>query len=263
MAATVGTVSSEPVTRGRLFAGVADLYDDVRPDYPDELYDVLVQATGPLTGKQVLDVAAGTGLATRVLHRRGARVVAIDIAPGMLGTLRRRTPSVPAAAAVAEALPFRADSFDVVVCATAWHWVETDGAVREITRVLRTGGHLALWWANHLTGEGIDWEDAQSAVYERWTQQHGSRPPNATGVGPREAAGDLRARGLDVVVDTEITWQRTVTREHHLDVLRTHSDNLALADRQEEFLAEVARALQPWPSVTERLWGPLVVARVP
>ena len=262
MAATVRAVSSEPVSRGRLFAGVADLYDDVRPDYPDELYDVLAQAVGSLAGKDVLDLAAGTGLATRALDVRGARVVASDIAPGMLQRLRKRSPSAHAVAAVAEALPFRADGFDLVVCATAWHWVRTDEAVREITRVLRPGGHLALWWANHLHGDGVDWEDAQSAVYERWTQQHGSRPPNATGVGPREAAGDLRARGLDVVVDTELTWQRTVSREQHLDVLRTHSDNLWLGDRQEVFLAEVAQALQPWPTVTERLWGPLVVARV-
>ena len=252
------------MTRGRLFAAVADLYDDARPDYPDELYDVLAQATGALDGQAVLDLAAGTGLATRALHRRGANVVATDVAAGMLATLRRRTPSVPVVVASGERLPFGAERFDLVVCATAWHWLETDSAVREARRVLRPGGHLALWWANHRwRDDGIDWEEAQSAVYDRWEQLNGSRPLDHTGVGPREAADDLRDRGLDVVVHTELTWERTVTRGQHIDVLRTHSDNLALGDRREEFLAEVEAALQPWPDVTERLWGPLVVARVP
>ncbi|HET6816613.1 MAG TPA: class I SAM-dependent methyltransferase [Mycobacteriales bacterium] len=248
---------------GTRFGQVADLYDEVRPDYPDRLYDVLAAHTGPLSTLTTLDLAAGTGLATRALHRRGASVVAMDIAGDMLATLRRRTPSVPAVVARAERLPFRPDMFDLVVCATAWHWVEPEPAVREIRTVLRPGGHLALWWANHLWDEGVDWEQAQSAVYQHWAQLHGSRPPNRTGVGPRDAADDLRARGFEVVVDTELTWEREVTREEHLAVLRTHSDNLALGDRREEFLSQVADALQPWPLVTERLWGPLVVARVP
>jgi len=250
------------MSKGRLFAGVADLYDDVRPDYPDQLYDVLAEAAGPLPAKVVLDLAAGTGLASRALQARGSRVVATDIAPAMLATLRRRTSSVPAVAARAEALPFRAGSFHLVVCATAWHWMNAGAAVEEVRRVLRPGGHLALWWANHRVGDGIAWEDAQSAVFDRWQVERGSRAPDATGVGPRDSAEDLRRRGLDVVVETELTWERTVSREHHLRVLRTHSDNLVLGDRLDELMTEMDAALRPWPQVEERLWGPVVVARV-
>jgi SAM-dependent methyltransferase len=258
VAATVGTMS-----KGRLFAAVADLYDDVRPDYPDQLYDVLAQAAGPFAGKSVLDLAAGTGLATRALQARRSRVVATDIAPGMLATLRRRTPSVPAVAAVAEALPFRAGSFDLVVCATAWHWMNAAAAVAEVRRVLRPDGHLALWWANHRVGDGIEWEDAQNAVFDRWKVERGSRAPDAAGVGPRDSAEDLRRRGFRVVVETELTWHRTVSRDQHLRVLRTHSDNLVLGDRIEALMAELEAALRPWPEVDERLWGPLVVVQVP
>ncbi len=67
---------SESPELGRLFGTVADLYDEVRPDYPDELYDVLEATVGPVAGKDVLDLAAGTGLQTRALAGRGARVVA-------------------------------------------------------------------------------------------------------------------------------------------------------------------------------------------
>jgi hypothetical protein len=45
------------VTRGRLFDQVADLYDDVRPDYPDDLYDVLARVSGGLEGRRVLTEA--------------------------------------------------------------------------------------------------------------------------------------------------------------------------------------------------------------
>ena len=48
----------------------------------------------------------------------------------------------------------------------------------------------------------------------------------------------------------------------HLRVLGTHSDVLALGDARHELLAEIAAALRPWDQVEERLWGPLVVARM-
>jgi hypothetical protein len=128
--------------------------------------------------------------------------------------------------------------------------------------VLRPGGHLALWWANNRWGQGIDWEEAQSAVFDRWDTVQGSVPATHDGVGPRDAAADLRARGLDVVVDREFDWTREATRDKHLRMLATHSTQLALSEADRgALLAEIADALQPWPVVTERLWGPLVVAR--
>lgn len=250
------------MSRGRLFDQVADLYDDVRPDYPADLYDVLAQVAGGLRGRHVLDLAAGPGLATRALVARGATVTAVDVGQQMLRRLRDRTPQVPVAVAAAEQLPLRADAFDLVTCATAWHWLDTARAVAEVRRVVRPAGHLALWWANHRHGEGVEWEDAQSAVFERWDVERGSRAPDSRGVGPREAAGDLRRRGFDVVAETELHWQRTVPVEQHLRVLRTHSDNLVLGERIDELIDEIALVLRPWTEVTERLSGPFVVARV-
>jgi hypothetical protein len=65
-----------------------------------------------------------------------------------------------------------------------------------------------------------------------------------------------------VIVDREFNWTRTVTRAEHLQMLGTHSNNLVLSEPDRRaLLSEIEAALQPWPVVTERLWGPLVVAR--
>jgi SAM-dependent methyltransferase len=250
------------VSRGRLFDVVADDYDEVRPRYPDDIYDAIARLR-PLDGACVLDLAAGTGVATRQLVGRGADVIAVDPGAAMLRQLRRRSPDVPAVAASAERLPFIDAVFDLVCCATAWHWFDTAAAVAQVRRVVRPGGYLALWWANHRRDESIEWERVQGEVHDRWAMKSGSRPPTEVGVGPRDAAADLRRRGLDVVVDTERTWSRTVSREMHLRVLGTHSDTLDLGERRHELLDEIAVALAPWDTVEERLWGPLVIARVP
>jgi SAM-dependent methyltransferase len=246
---------------GLRFGTVADLYDDMRPDYPDELYDAIEAVVGRFEGLDVLDLAAGTGLQNRALARRGARLVAVDPDIGVLGRLRAKSSVVPAVVGRAESIPLRDGTVDLVVCATAWHWLHTTEAVEEVGRVLRPGGHLAVWWANNRWGDGIEWEDAQSAVFDRWDTVQGSVPPTHDGVGPRDAAADLRSRGLNVVVDREFNWTRTVTRGEHMKMLATHSNNLALSEPDRRaLLAQIEAALQPWPVVTERLWGPLVVA---
>jgi SAM-dependent methyltransferase len=246
---------------GLLFGTVADLYDDMRPDYPGELYDAIEAVTGSFEGLAVLDLAAGTGLQTRALAGRGATVVAVDPDIGMLARLLAKSSGVPAVVGRGEAIPFRDSTVDLVVCATAWHWLRTGEALEQIRRVLRPGGHLALWWANNRWGDGIEWEDAQSAVYDRWDSVQGSVPPTHDGVGPRDAAADLRDRGLDVVLDRDFNWTRTVTRAEHMKMLGTHSNNLVLSEPDRcALLAEIEAALQPWPVVTERLWGPLVIA---
>jgi SAM-dependent methyltransferase len=249
---------------GRLFGSVADRYDDLRPEYPDEVYDAIEAVTGAFEGLAVLDLAAGTGLQNRALARRGALLVAVDPDIEMLRRLRAKAPGVPAAVGRGEAIPVRDGRFDLVVCATAWHWLHAAEAVEEIGRVLRPGGHLALWWANNERDDDIEWEAAQGAVFDRWDSAQGSVPPTHDGVGPREAAADLRARGLAVVVEREFTWSRVVTRKEHLNVLGTHSIQLALSEPDRRaLLSEIADALRPWPTVTERLWGPLVVAGFP
>jgi SAM-dependent methyltransferase len=250
------------MSRGRLFDGVAADYDDVRPAYPDRVYDAIERLV-PLRGARVLDLASGTGVATRQLAERGADVVAVDPGVAMVARLHLRSPSVPAVVARAEALPFASDSFDLVCCATAWHWLDAAEAVAQLRRVTRRGGYLAIWWANHRRDDAIEWEAAQGAVHERWALKSGSRAPSHAGVGPRDASADLRRRGLDVVVDAELTWTRDVTRDTHLRVLGTHSDVLDLGERRHQLLAEIATALAQWDTVEERLWGPLVIARLP
>ena len=134
-----------------VFDRVAEDYDAYRPAYPDAMFAMIETYAGRLAGQRVLDLAAGTGIATRALLDRGAVVVATDLGPGMLRALRTRTPAVPALVARGEALPFTDASFDVVTCATAWHWIEPDRGAAEVLRVLRPGGHLAVWWAGRRT----------------------------------------------------------------------------------------------------------------
>src|SRR3989337_2629194 len=102
------------LTARRLFAPIAPNYDrwsallslGQDPRWRGELVDHLDLPSGA----RVLDVAAGTGLITRLLEARGHEVVALDLSPEMLNGARRRGATVVIAAA--EALPFPSATFD-------------------------------------------------------------------------------------------------------------------------------------------------------
>ena len=106
----------------------------------------LGRATEITAGAAVLDVDAGTGLLTGVLHRAGRSVVAAEPDPARAAELRRAVP-VPVVVARADALPFRTASFHVVVSGDAgvppergdvW-WAEAGRATRAGGAVLVLG----------------------------------------------------------------------------------------------------------------------------
>jgi SAM-dependent methyltransferase len=110
----------------------------------------------------VLDVAAGTGKLTTQLRDLGHSVVALELSEQMLRQLRSHDVAIPAAAGRAEALPFRAASFDVITVAQAWHWFEQPVAAAEFARVLRPGGHSCILW--NFRDEAVDWVAELSTI---------------------------------------------------------------------------------------------------
>lgn len=123
------------------FDSLVQAYGRFRTGYPPELFARVLAAAppGPL---RVLDLAAGTGLGAEGLAPRASRLVACDIAPGMLA----RNPAADRVLGKAEQLPFRDAAFDLVACAQAFHWMEPRAAFREVHRVLRAPGLAAIWW---------------------------------------------------------------------------------------------------------------------
>ena len=98
------------------------------------------------TDDTVLDVATGTGLVARELVRRfGCSVVGIDQSPEMLAVARARSLPVDFVEGRAEALPFADDEFASLTVTYLLRYVDDPaGTVRELARVVRPGGTVAM-----------------------------------------------------------------------------------------------------------------------
>jgi ubiquinone/menaquinone biosynthesis C-methylase UbiE len=130
----------------RSFEEVAELYERVRPSYPKEAVDWLVEELRLGPSATVLDLGAGTGKLTASFVPRVAHVIAVEPGPEMLGQLRRAIPQADAVLGPAEAIPLPDDSVDAVVCGQSFHWFRIEEALPEIRRVLRAEGGLGMIW---------------------------------------------------------------------------------------------------------------------
>jgi SAM-dependent methyltransferase len=137
------------------FTAGADVYERARPTYPEEALAALDAELGLGPGRDVLDLAAGTGKLTRLLVARGANVTAVEPVPAMAAQLAAAVPGVTLLDGTAEAIPLVDRSVDVVTVGQAFHWFDAPVALAEIARVLRPGGGLALIWNNR--DSSVDW----------------------------------------------------------------------------------------------------------
>ena len=112
----------------------------------------LVRGVAP-GGERVLDVAAGTGLVTAELIRRGAaHVTGLDQSEAMLDAARARVKRHPAlresvelVRGEAERLPFDDGAFDVLTFTYLLRYVDDRaGSMRELARVLSPGGRIGM-----------------------------------------------------------------------------------------------------------------------
>jgi SAM-dependent methyltransferase len=137
--------------QSRSFGAVADEYNRLRPGPSDEALDWLI----PEGASDVLEIGAGTGILTRLLAERVVHVTAVEPDDRMRRVLARQAAGVEVLAGHAEELPAATSSYDMVIAASAWHWVDEERAVPEVARVLRPGGRLSLVWSG--PDRSVDW----------------------------------------------------------------------------------------------------------
>lgn len=124
------------------FSQASEQYARHRPQYPDELFAYLNDICN--RHDSAWDCATGNGQAAVSLAEYFSHVEATDISAEQIEHCIVH-PKVRYDICPAEHTPFADNSFDLITVATAVHWFDQVRFHREVQRVLKPGGILAVW----------------------------------------------------------------------------------------------------------------------
>jgi SAM-dependent methyltransferase len=218
----------------------AQRYDQARPGYPDAL---VARTLAGSPGPDVLDVGCGTGIAARQFQAAGCAVLGVEPDARMADFARARGLQVEVAAF--EAWQPAGRTFDAVIAAQSWHWVDPVAGAVKAARVLRPGGRLAIF--GHVYEPPAEVAEPFAAAYRR------AAPDSPLNGQPARRPLDLYqavyAKFADKIRETEqfndpeqwrFDWERSYPRDQWLDLLPTTGGLTRLRPDQ---LAEILDAV--------------------
>jgi SAM-dependent methyltransferase len=217
-------------------------YHTARPPYPELVWDALRKRAGLRSGISILEIGAGTGLATeRLLDGRPQRLLAVEPDRRLAKFLRDRLDQeqLEVVETPFEKLKASEKSFDLVVSATAFHWIDAVPALRRIQRLLRDGGTVALIW--NVFGDGVRPDPFHRATAHLFSGHRTSpsgggttQTPYGLDVGARLA--DLAEAGLTTDEPELIDWTLSLNPSAVRRLYATYSNVTALPEDERERL---------------------------
>jgi SAM-dependent methyltransferase len=224
------------------FGADAGRYDRARPTYPADLVDRIIAAS---PGRDVLDVGCGTGISARLFQAAGCRVLGVDPDPRMAELARQGGTEVEIAKF--EDWDPGGRTFDAVIAAQAWHWVDRVAGAAKAAAVLRPSGRLAVFW--NVFGPPEDLREAFAEVHRRVLPDSGGfldRPLiDLYRGGWAKMADVIRQAGTFGEPEEWLSyWERPYTRDEWLDVVPTTGGFTRRPEAiQQELLAGIGAAV--------------------
>lgn len=256
------TADNERNRLRQTFDQAASIYQQVRPDYPQELIDDLINTAQLKPSAHLLEIGCATGKATLPLAQRGFAITCIERGAQLASVARQNLSGLNVEVIESHFEDWQlptGTAVDLVFAATAWNWIDPAVRYRKAWQVLRPGGHLAFWNASHVFPDDGDpfFLEIQD-VYD----EIGEGVPTGT-AWPRpgelaEQGSEIEQSGLfEVVHIRHFDWERVYNVDEYIALLQTFSGHILMEEwKQERLYSEIRDRLYQRPNKSvRRHWG--------
>ena len=217
------------------FNSDALLYDEMRPGYPDELIQDVVNLSGIPELARILEVGCGTGQATRSFAVRGYQMVCLDVGTDLIEVAKEKLSRYSNVSFVLRAFEDWSANreFHLVISATAFHWVDPDVSYIRAGDTLKSLGALATFSNLHVSNNQGFFVEVQE-VY----QKHYLVPDPAEVSSERASSPEPGVDAFDDPIRREYPWSQRYTAEEYIKLLGTYSGHIALPETNQMCLFE-------------------------
>jgi len=225
---------SEKATLRTIFDGVARDYDEVRPGYPEELIEDVISISDIPQGGRILEIGCGTGQATIPFAKRGYSMLCLDIGKELVALACencRQYPNVQIRNMSFEGWEPEANSFNLVISATAFHWIPPEIGYPKVAQVLKDSGYMAIFRHHHptpYTGFFQAVQKVYQSVVPEW-KDPSDGPSTEEEI--RSIEDYINRIGLfEKVLVKQYPWSKTFDKVQYLKLLNTFSDHRNLEE---------------------------------
>ena len=124
----------------------------------------------------MLEIGCGNGLMTLPIAERGARILALELGSKLAAVARRRLArfdGVEIEVGDFDRWTLPVTPFDLVIVATAFHWLRPETRLEKCAAALAPGGHLAIVETHWGVGPAAErFSHEVQACFERWDPDH-------------------------------------------------------------------------------------------
>jgi len=239
---------------------VAQLYDRARPGYPAALFDDIITYAALAPEARILEVGGGTGQATLPLAQRGYAIDCLEPGAQMAAIARANLAGFPAVSVHLtdfERFACLPASYDLLLSATTFHWVDPKIRFRKAHDLLKSGAALALFWHRPVqTQASRDFTDAIQYVYQAVAPELTSDympPPHPDHV-TTEYEDLIPASGCFSELEIRKHYVATTySANAYVDLLATFSDHQKLeAHKRQRLRADIEKL------ITEQFAGSVI-----
>lgn len=244
---------SETAARRHSYNAIAAQYDRARPGYPAALFDDIAAYAQLKRNGRIFENGCGAGQATLPLAQRGFAIDCVELGADLAAVARaklRSYPNVQVEQADFDSMALPPATYDLVLSATAFHWLNPLTRFERARAILKPAGALALCWHRPVLTAAVDQGSfaALQRVYRRIVPQMAlaNPPPPHPDDATTEYEEIITAGGLFHQLKIQKHYVETkYNAASYIDLLGTFSDHRALdADTRRRLLDDIADLIE-------------------
>lgn len=222
-------------------------YDEMRPQYCDELFKDIIEYSHIMQGKKAIEIGIGTGHATKPFLETGCEIQAIELGKDLAEYCKlkfRDYKNFTVCNAAFEEFECPEESVDLIYAATSFHWIPEEIGYPKISKLLKPGGTLALFWNRpFVSRENDELHQRIQSIYQKYRPsttkllEHDTEKYNQ-----RKQA--IQSYGFKDIVVKLYHLTRTFSSSNYIALLNTYSDHRAMPTAiKEPFENEIKEAI--------------------